>query len=113
MDESLIEVLERPDRECVEAFARLIPLLYATVPPPDQATVARVLAHPANTVFAARAGGRIAGLLTLVRLELATGREARIEDVVVDPRHVGSVSAGRWWRPRSRRPRPTAPGMST
>jgi ribosomal protein S18 acetylase RimI-like enzyme len=85
MDDSSIMVLDRADEACLEAFARLIPLLYDATPPPDQDTVARVLAHPANTVFAARADGRITGLLTLVLIELGTGREARIEDVVVDP----------------------------
>jgi ribosomal protein S18 acetylase RimI-like enzyme len=68
-----------------EAFARLIPLLGNGAPVPDASTVARVLGHPANTVFAARAGGAILGLATLVVLELPTGTEARIEDVVVDP----------------------------
>jgi ribosomal protein S18 acetylase RimI-like enzyme len=80
-----IAVLDSADETSVAAFARLIPLLSTNAPVPDHDVVARVLGHPANTVFAARADdGRILGLTTLVTIELATGREARIEDVVVD-----------------------------
>jgi len=85
--DTMIEVLEAANDEVVAAFARLIPLLSTNAPIPDRERVERVLAHPANTVFAARAGAteqRILGLLTLVRIELPTGTEARIEDVVVD-----------------------------
>jgi ribosomal protein S18 acetylase RimI-like enzyme len=90
-----IEVLDRADAEVVdpetvEAFAGLIPMLSTNAPVPDAAWTARVIANPANTQFVARtsegiAGSRISGLLTLVTLELPTGPEARIEDVVVDP----------------------------
>lgn len=79
-----IEVLKDADDEAVEAFARLIPLLSTGAAVPDAERVAAVLGHPANTVIAARARERIVGLLTLVVLELATGTEARIEDLVVD-----------------------------
>lgn len=84
MDEISIQVLSEPSEECLEAFARLIPLLGETTPVPDAQTVAKVLASWSNTVFAARARGTIQGLLTLVVLELPTGTEARVEDVVVD-----------------------------
>jgi ribosomal protein S18 acetylase RimI-like enzyme len=79
-----IEVLGGADDEVVEAFGRLIPLLSSRAPSPERERVERVLGYPANTVFAARVRGRIVGLLTLVVMELATGTEARIEDVVVD-----------------------------
>lgn len=88
-----IEVLELEpadertlEDETVSAFARLIPLLSDRTAAPDRARVARVLSHPANTVFAARAlpDGPILGLLTLVTVELPTGSQAHIEDVVVD-----------------------------
>ena len=75
------------DEAVVEAFARLIPLLSSSAPIPDRARVERVLGHPGNTVFAARTPDperRILGVLTLVHIELPTGAEARIEDVVVD-----------------------------
>lgn len=85
-DDFAIEVLTAADDEVVGAFGRLIPLLSGSAPVPDRGRVERVLGHGANTVFAARGGGGrgIVGLLTLVTLELATGTEARIEDVVVD-----------------------------
>ena len=90
-----IEVLASADEPTVEAFERLIPMLSTSAAVPDRDTVARVLAHPANTVYAARAGdGRILGLTTLVMIELATGLEARIEDVVVDDAARG-LGAGR------------------
>ena len=90
-----IEVLAAADDEVVEAFARLIPLLSAGAPTPDRGRIERVLGHAPNSVLAARDdGGRIVGLLTLVVLELATGTEARIEDVVVDEAARGT-GAGR------------------
>jgi ribosomal protein S18 acetylase RimI-like enzyme len=80
-----IEVLAEADDEVVEAFARLIPLLSTSAAVPDRGRVERVLGHAPNTVLAAKdSAGRIVGLLTLVVLELATGTEARVEDVVVD-----------------------------
>ena len=85
--DTVIEALESADDAVIEAFARLIPLLSTSAPTPDRDRVQRVLAHPANTVFAARTGDpeqRILGLLTLVNIELPTGTEARTEDVVVD-----------------------------
>ncbi len=91
--ETTIEVLafaDGDDDAVVEAFARLIPLLSTSAPVPDRERVGRVLGHAANTVFAARmregrdGERRILGLLTLVHVELPTGPEARIEDVVVD-----------------------------
>jgi ribosomal protein S18 acetylase RimI-like enzyme len=88
--ETAIDVLastDGADEAVVEAFARLIPLLSTSAPIPDRDRVERVLGHPANTVFAARTREpepRILGLLTLVHIELPTGPEARIEDVVVD-----------------------------
>jgi ribosomal protein S18 acetylase RimI-like enzyme len=91
MTEIVVEALKPADEESLEeatvaAFARLIPLLSGNAQVPDTARVARVLGHPANTVLAARTltDGRILGLLTLVAVELPTGTEARIEDVVVD-----------------------------
>ena len=85
-----IEVLESADDSVLEAFVRLIPLLSGSAPVPDRERVERVLGHAGNTVFAAwgrvRAGEgerRILGLLTLVVIELPTGTEARVEDVVV------------------------------
>lgn len=88
-----IEVLTTPDDAVLDAFVRLIPQLSGSAPVPDRQRVERVLGHAGNTVYAAWGsaegdegvgGRRILGLLTLVTIELPTGTEARIEDVVVD-----------------------------
>ena len=84
---TVLEVADAADDAVVAAFARLIPLLSTSARSPDRDRVERVLGHAGNTVFAARAADaqrRILGLLTLVHIELPTGAEARIEDVVVD-----------------------------
>ena len=89
-NEITIDVLEPADSAddaVLGAFTRLIPLLSTSAPIPDRDRIERVLGHPGNTVFAARtrdAERRILGLLTLVHIELPTGTEARVEDVVVD-----------------------------
>ena len=83
----VLELADAADDAVLGAFARLIPLLSTSAPIPDLDRIERVLGHPGNTVFAARtrdAERRILGLLTLVRIELPTGTEARVEDVVVD-----------------------------
>jgi len=73
--------------ELVEAFARLLPQLSASAPPPTQESLATIIAAPSNTVLIARdstAGGRIVGTLTLVIFPIPTALRAWIEDVVVD-----------------------------
>jgi ribosomal protein S18 acetylase RimI-like enzyme len=84
-----VEVLREVTGETVEAFARLLPQLSRSAPPPDHAAVSRVVGCPANTVLVARlpAGdspGQIVGMLTLVVFPLPTGVRAWIEDVVTD-----------------------------
>jgi ribosomal protein S18 acetylase RimI-like enzyme len=73
--------------ELVEAFARLLPQLSTSAPPPTQESLATIIAAPSNTVLIARdstAGGRIVGTLTLVIFPIPTALRAWIEDVVVD-----------------------------
>ena len=75
------------DDELVEAFARLIPQLSSSNPPPDRNALAALVDNPDVFVFLARdndAGGRIFGSLTLVTFRIPTGLLAFIEDVVVD-----------------------------
>jgi ribosomal protein S18 acetylase RimI-like enzyme len=85
-----VEVLREVTGETVEAFARLIPQLSRSAPPPDHAAVSRVAGSPSNTVLVARqpaAGGvpgPIVGMLTLVIFPIPTGVRAWIEDVVTD-----------------------------
>jgi ribosomal protein S18 acetylase RimI-like enzyme len=79
---AIIEIVENPTEEVVQAFARLIPQLSSS-PPPDAGELATILAGGA-TVFVARVEGTIVGTLTLVLYHIATGLKAWIEDVVVD-----------------------------
>ena len=85
-----VEVLREVSDETVEAFARLIPQLSRSAPPPDRAAISRVASCPSNTVLLARlpaegaAAGRIVGMLTLVIFPIPTGVRAWIEDVVTD-----------------------------
>src|SRR4029077_3588020 len=67
------------------AFARLIPQLSRTSPPPSDTELAEIVNSPATTVFAARTTERaIVGTLTLVVFRIPTAVRAWIEDVVVD-----------------------------
>lgn len=74
------------DLELVSAFARLVPQLSRSAPPPDADELASIVASPCTTVFVARDDeqGLIVGTLTLVMFRIPTGVRAHIEDVVVD-----------------------------
>lgn len=80
----VIEVADAATPELGEAFARLIPQLSRSSPPPTAAEVAEMVASPATDVLVARLGGSIVGTLTLVVFRIPTGVRAWIEDVVVD-----------------------------
>jgi ribosomal protein S18 acetylase RimI-like enzyme len=79
-----VEVLTEVTAEITDAFARLIPQLSASAAALTAADLERVVADGCCTVLLARAGGRIAGTLTLALFEIPTGVRAWIEDVVVD-----------------------------
>lgn len=80
------------DLDLVSAFARLVPQLSSSSPPPDADQLAEVIAHPGTTVFVARSDdGVIVGTLTLVTFRIPTGLRAWIEDVVVDEAARGGV----------------------
>lgn len=73
--------------ELVAAFARLIPQLSSSNPPPTRDELTELVASPATILFIAREearGGEIAGALTLALFRIPTGRRAWIEDVIVD-----------------------------
>ncbi len=72
--------------ELVEAFARLIPQLSSSNPPPTAEELSMVVTSPATQLLLARetATGQIVGSLTLALFRLPTGLRAWIEDVVVD-----------------------------
>lgn len=73
------------DDELVDAFARLVPQLSGSSPPPGPAQLAQMLDAPGTHLLLAREDdGPIIGALTLVVFRIPTGVRAWIEDVVVD-----------------------------
>jgi ribosomal protein S18 acetylase RimI-like enzyme len=66
------------------AFARLIPQLSRSAPPPDAAVLAEIIGAPATHLLLAEEGDVVLGSLTLVVFRIPTGLRAWIEDVVVD-----------------------------
>lgn len=80
-----IEEAHEVTLDLVAAFARLIPQLSSSSPPPGADELAEILAHPGTTLFVARDDdSTIVGTLTLVTFRIPTGVRAWIEDVVVD-----------------------------
>jgi ribosomal protein S18 acetylase RimI-like enzyme len=79
-----VEIATEATPELVDAFARLIPQLSKSSPPPTAAEIAHMIDSPACEILVARVDGRIAGTLTLVTFRIPTGLRAWIEDVVVD-----------------------------
>jgi ribosomal protein S18 acetylase RimI-like enzyme len=79
-----VEVLDEVTAETVEAFARLLPQLSGSAPPPDAAALATIVSSPSVTVLVARSEGKIVGSLSLAMFPIPTGLRAWIEDVVVD-----------------------------
>ncbi len=75
--------------EVVTAFARLIPQLSSSNPPPSAEELAAIAASPASHLLLAVEEGEILGSLTLVVFAIPTGLRAWIEDVVVDDRARG------------------------
>ena len=71
--------------ELVDAFARLIPQLSRSSPPPGPAELRAMIDAPGTSVLVAtNDDGAITGTLTLVVFRIPTGMRAWIEDVVVD-----------------------------
>ena len=79
-----IEAATSVDDELVAAVAGLVPQLSQSSPPADADALARIVANPGATLFVARDGDRIVGMLTLITFEIPTAVRAWIEDVVVD-----------------------------
>ena len=71
--------------ELVESFARLVPQLSSSSPPPGHTELVEIVASPSSILLVARDGsGIIVGSLTLALFRVPTGLRAWIEDVVVD-----------------------------
>jgi ribosomal protein S18 acetylase RimI-like enzyme len=80
----VIEVADAATPELVEAFARLVPQLSKSSPPPSAEELAEMVSSEACDVLVARLDGVIVGTLTRVVFRIPTGVRAWIEDVVVD-----------------------------
>ena len=80
-----IEIVAEVTDELVAAFARLIPQLSRSSPPPDRDELVDIVTSPATDLFLVTDDdGRILATATLVTFRIPTGRRAWIEDVVVD-----------------------------
>ncbi len=80
--------------ELVAAFARLIPQLSSSNPPPGAGELQEMVDSAASIVLMARdPSGSLVGSLTLALFRVPTGLRAWIEDVVVDEAARG-VGAG-------------------
>ena len=80
-----IEVANEVGDDIVEAFARLIPQLSRSSPPPSKAELQAIAGHEACFLLVAREDtGAVLGSLTLVIFPIPTAVRAWIEDVVVD-----------------------------
>jgi len=79
-----IEVCEKVTDELVDSFARLIPQLSSSSPPPTAAELERIVTSPATTLLLAFVDDTLVGSLTLAIFHIPTGTRAWIEDVVVD-----------------------------
>lgn len=79
-----VTVADAVTAELVDAFARLVPQLSTSSPPPGKEELAEMIGRPGTFVLLARGGDTILGTLTLVTFRIPTGTRAWIEDVVVD-----------------------------
>jgi ribosomal protein S18 acetylase RimI-like enzyme len=85
-----VEIATEVTPDLVDAFARLIPQLSTSNPPPDADALGAVVGAEANTVFVARLDdGTVVGTLTLCVFPIPTATRAWIEDVVADSAHPG------------------------
>ncbi|MFZ9630377.1 MAG: GNAT family N-acetyltransferase [Ilumatobacteraceae bacterium] len=81
---AVIEIATAATDELVAAFARLVPQLSKSSPPPTSDELRAMIVSDASDVLVARVEGVIVGTLTLVTFRIPTGVRAWIEDVVVD-----------------------------
>ena len=70
--------------ELSEAFARLLPQLSSSVSMPTKEFIEQILCNDNTHLLVAELDNKIVGMLTLVIVNIPTGRKAWIEDVVVD-----------------------------
>ncbi len=79
-----VEAAGSVDDHLCAAVAALVTQLSSSSAPPTRVVLERIVADPATTLFVARDGDRVVGMLTLAAFQTPTGVRAWIEDVVVD-----------------------------
>ena len=79
----------------IEAFARLLPQLSSSATIPTQEYIEKMLDNENFHLFVAERENEILGMLSLVVVDIPTGRKAWIEDVVIDENarglHIGQA----------------------
>ena len=79
----------------IEALEQLLPQLSSSATMPSEEYIERMLNNENFYLFVAEHEGAIVGMLSLVVVDIPTGRKAWIEDVVVDSRarglHIGQA----------------------
>lgn len=90
-DEKMIEIYKVTalSAKLLEALERLLPQLSQSAQMPSNQYVEQMLRGGNTYLFVAEQGGEILGMLSLVVVEIPTGRKAWIEDVVVDEKARG------------------------
>jgi ribosomal protein S18 acetylase RimI-like enzyme len=85
-----VAVVRSVDSSLVGAMNALVPQLSTSAPPLTRADLEAIVASPVTTLFVARTGADVVGILTLAVFRIPTGVRAWIEDVVVDERARGA-----------------------
>ena len=79
----------------IEVLEQLLPQLSSSATMPSEEYIERMLNNENFYLFVAEHEGTIVGMLSLVVVDIPTGRKAWIEDVVVDSRarglHIGQA----------------------
>ena len=85
----------KPTKQLSEALATLLPQLSTSATMPSEEHLESMLNNKNFHLFVAEHEGTIVGMLSLVVVDIPTGRKAWIEDVVVDGRarglHIGQA----------------------
>ena len=70
--------------ELLEALERLLPQLSTSATMPSKEYIENILSNKSSHILVAEIDDKIVGMLSLVIVDIPTGRKAWIEDVVVD-----------------------------
>jgi ribosomal protein S18 acetylase RimI-like enzyme len=79
-----VERVTKADQALANAVARLVPQLSPRRQPAGLAELGELVEAPGTSLFVARDGAEVLGMLTLIVYRVPTGTRAWIHDVVVD-----------------------------